>query len=128
MGSFSSGRWIVGLFIYFFLFFTVTYSVINEVDDTDISFKDPGFGSQVQNESTSDEIDFSGNSSGIDYSQTESTYSGWKATIAVITGINSANVQLGVPSEWQFVFSFFLFWLPFLMLIWSIYMAIPFFH
>jgi hypothetical protein len=48
MGEFSSGRWIVGLSIYFFAVFILIYSTLGAADyyDTDIgsvAVNDPGF-------------------------------------------------------------------------------------
>ena len=128
MGEFSAGKWIIGLFIYFFVFYIITLSIVNTVDDSGVHFADPGFGSSIQNETAIDDMTFGGNETGIDYSNTEVSYTGWKATLSIMTGINSNNISIGVPAQWQFIFSFFLFWLPFMMLIWAIYMAIPFFH
>lgn len=49
-------------------------------------------------------------------------------TIAVITGIGYNSANLGMPASWAFVGQFLIFWIPFFMLLWAIYMALPFVH
>lgn len=55
MGNFNSGRWIVILLVYFFLFFVAVHSVLNAqaaigVSDNRVSISDPGFKTAVGNQ------------------------------------------------------------------------------
>lgn len=49
MGEFESGKWIIGILIYFVIFFTLTLSVVNaraidpSSDQSRVSINDPGF-------------------------------------------------------------------------------------
>jgi hypothetical protein len=206
MGEFSSGRWIVGLSLYFFTFFLIVYSFLGgaeamnasetttpKIDTTGIYADEPGFSSLNNQpylqygECTGrpnyfcSSIGFDDNLScslpaypgcywhtnilgeegcvgvfeGIceDYSDdrnctmvgcTWSNYTStgaaqvqgvtntgfdWssiKDTIGVMAG--GMNADIGLPWRWAFVGSFLFFWLPFFMLSWSIYMALPFLH
>lgn len=51
-------------------------------------------------------------------------------TIAVMVGYNGLEESkfLNIPSKIVFMFTFFLFWIPFVMLIIAIYFALPFAH
>jgi hypothetical protein len=35
---------------------------------------------------------------------------------------------VGIPAGWHFIFSFIFVWLPFFMMLWAVYMAVPFLH
>ena len=197
MGEFNAGTWIVGLCLYFFVFFIVVFSMVNALAETGeynsgISVHDPGF-------SSSSNIPFAqsgvckgrphylcssfGSINGIDNATACNSYQGcywganvfkddsckgvfigscddytngticsvvgctwsdftglgatsnnlavtfdWgvvKDTVGFMTGFDA---NLGAPSWLQFIISFPLFWLPFFMLLWSIYMALPFLH
>jgi hypothetical protein len=48
-----------------------------------------------------------------------------KNTIGFMAGFS---FDAGIPSGWHFLFSFIFIWLPFFMLMWAVYMAIPFMH
>ena len=45
-----------------------------------------------------------------------------------ITSINAGNVDLGIPLAFNYIFSFIFFWIPAIMFLWSLYMALPFVH
>jgi len=47
----------------------------------------------------------------------------FRATIAIMTGFG---VDIGLPVWVNFIYSFLFFWVPFVMLLWSLYVAIPF--
>ena len=51
-----------------------------------------------------------------------------KTTLSIITGISAGNVNIGIPSAFIYIFSFLFFWIEFFMLMWALYMALPFFH
>jgi len=52
-----------------------------------------------------------------------------KATLSIITGIGAGNIDIGVPPAYIYIFSFLFFWLEGLfILLWALYMALPFFH
>lgn len=194
MGEFSSGRWILGLSIYFFGFFCVVFFIMNAqaeagVTSDTLSVTDPGFQSVgnipyaqtgsctgkpfylcrsmgIDNDSICDLYlgcywsngiftephcagvfedsdcgdetdqgnctltgctwtDFTGLGGSTISASSSFDWSSVKDSIGFMTGFNAT---LGAPSIIQFVISFFFFWLPFFMLLWSIYMAIPFLH
>lgn len=52
----------------------------------------------------------------------------WSATKATIGVMSGFNADIGIPSAFQFIFSFLFFWIPTFMLIWAIYMALPWLH
>jgi len=52
-------------------------------------------------------------------------WSAVKDTILIMTGFDAS---IGAPASIMFIVSFFMFWIPFFMLLWSIYMALPFIH
>ena len=129
MGEFEAGKWIISLTLYFFLFFLIVFSVIEgSVDDVDdVVFSNPGFAG-VSTPENVDSSFSSVNDSGIDYGDTDVSYSTFTSTLAVITGINSAKVKIGMPATFRWIFSFILFWIPFIIFVWSIYMALPIIH
>jgi len=51
-----------------------------------------------------------------------------KATLSIITGISAGNVNIGIPPAYIYIFAFLFFWIEFFMLLWALYMALPFFH
>ena len=122
MGKFQSGVWIIGLLIYFISLFIIISSVVIAANEygisTAASFADPGFGSYSGNMSTPD------TASAADTAD----MSGIKTTLSIITGIGASDIILGVPAAFVYIFSFLFFWLEFVMLIWALYMSIPFFH
>ena len=48
-----------------------------------------------------------------------------KNTLALMTGFSA---EIGLPGSIRFIYSFFMFWLPFFMLLFSMYMALPYIH
>lgn len=48
-----------------------------------------------------------------------------KNTMLVMTGFNAS---IGIPASIAFIFGFIFFWIPFFMLLWALYMALPFLH
>ena len=122
MGEFQAGKWIILLLLYFFtLFIIVNYTVQasnNYGIDIDARFADPGFGSKNINLSTPDSASAADTAS----------MTGIKTSLAVITGINAEDVSIGIPTGYIYIFAFLFFWIEFIMLLWSLYMAIPFFH
>jgi hypothetical protein len=52
-------------------------------------------------------------------------WSAVKNTLLLMTGFDA---QLGIPGGFAFIGNFIFFWLPFFMLLWSVYMALPFIH
>jgi len=130
MGDFNSGVWIILLSVYFLVFYLIVSSAISglnamEIDNT-LRFDDPGF-NKVTAPGT-DGYTFNGSTTTLDYTRPTSSYSTFKASLSVMTGINSGNVNIGMPSAFRYIISFLFFWIPFFMLIWAVYMAIPFFH
>jgi hypothetical protein len=122
MGQFQAGVWLVMLCIYFFSLFLLINSVVNAGADygliIDAGFSDPGFENYGANMSTPDSASAGDTAS----------MSGIKATFSIITGIGAGSINLGVPTAFVWMFSIMFFWIEFIMLIWAIYMAIPFFH
>ena len=55
----------------------------------------------------------------------EYDWSTMRDTIGIMTGFRA---DIGIPSWANWIFSFLFFWIPFLLLVWSIYMALPFLH
>jgi len=51
-----------------------------------------------------------------------------KATLSIITGIGAGQIIIGIPAAFVYIFSFLFFWIEFFMLLWALYMALPFFH
>lgn len=191
MADFKAGSWIIGLALYFFIFFLIIYSLVNVGDDMGadlgISVRDPGFQTELNpyteggecasgwtygsafcswtnansNESCSyipgctwDGTDCTGIPNLLAYggecsplmnetlcrlldcpfitynSETgfsssydeENDISTIKATFGIMTGFEA---DTGIPSAFNFIFSFIFFWIPFIMFIWAIYMVIP---
>jgi len=52
-------------------------------------------------------------------------WSGVRNTIGVMTGFTA---NIGMPAAWAFLFSFIFFWIPFFILLWASYMALPWVH
>jgi len=122
LGEFQAGKWITILLLYFFgLFVVINYVIAASIDygiTTDARFADPGFGSEDVNLSTPDTATLTDTAS----------MTSVKTSLAVITGISASDVSIGLPAAFIYIFSFLFFWIEFFMLLWSIYMAIPFFH
>ena len=122
MGEFPAGKWIVILSLYFFVFFIIvnyTISASNHYGlSTSARFNDPGFGSESINISTPNTASASDNAD----------VSNIKASVAVITGINAGDVDIGLPTWVIYIFSFIFFWLPFAMMLIALYFILPFFH
>ena len=195
MGEFESGKWIVGLLLYFFMFFVLVFSFVAAADDLgldhQVSTNDPGFAnnqilpnvlgfcegnkflscsSMVVTNATNPTCDsfvgcewepnpFFGDPRcqgiletqescsrqgdqtrcfivGCDWIQTDGeglsldtdngvTLNTFTASIGVMTGFRA---DIGVPGNYRWIFSFLFFYIPFIMLLWSLYMAIPFIH
>lgn len=209
MGEFSSGRWIVGLAIYFFAIFVLIYSTVGAslyygTDINGVYVNDPGFNSANNNplaqgglcdgtpygrcaslgadtqeyceafsnlttpglfeigghwffpqqdcywdnstnscKGTMFALTCDGNFTtnqalceAVDCTWTDFTTSGgvsgdtfdWgkiKATIGFLSGMSYG---IGIPAGWHFLFAFIFVWLPSFMLLWAIYMALPFLH
>jgi len=123
MGEFNAGKWILALSIYFIALFTITLAAINigteyDVDSSGMYAKgdfggetDPGgFANVTLDDATSSNMD---------------TVFG---AIGFLTGFGSDKIGLGTPAAWNWLISFFLFYLPLVALIWALYMALPFLH
>lgn len=52
----------------------------------------------------------------------------WSRTKNVISIMSGFSAEIGFPAAYRFIYSFIFFWIPFFMLLWAIYMAIPFIH
>lgn len=122
MGEFKAGQWIVVLLVYFFLLFLIISQVVSAALHYDVEttaqFNDPGFGSEDINISNPDTASAADTAS----------MSGITASISVITGINAANVKIGIPVGYIYIFSFLFFWLEFVMLLIALFFMLPFFH
>ncbi len=134
MGKFQSGIWLIGLMIYFFLLFTIIYTVVeagkiyeegvdySTVDYKSVSADDVGFQNiepqPVGNETFKRKW----------YAISSASISPVLSTLSIITGIGSGHVYVGMPVTFKYIFSFFFFWIPYVILIWAIYMALPFAH
>ena len=123
MGQFNAGTWIVGLLIYFTLFFTIVYCVAAAVPTSGVSYSDPGYGASPSQSTSITDINSSGS-----VSTSTPGMSNVMTTLSIITGVGSGSYQIGMPGGWDWLFSFFMFYLPFFMLLWSIYMALPIIH
>lgn len=129
MGQFSAGRWIVGLSIYFAVFYLICFSIAGAVNATSgenagVTFNDPGFGSNPPTGT----INNPGNVTSIDYDTSGDSYSSGVSAWGIMTGINAENTSVGNLGGWSWVFSIFFFWIPGIMYLWCIYMALPFLH
>ena len=51
-----------------------------------------------------------------------------RTTVSFITGINAAQVKIGLPVAFIYIFSFIFFWIPFIMLAISFWFILPFLH
>jgi len=58
----------------------------------------------------------------------KSSVSSIRQTVNFITGINAAEVRIGVPNAFIYIFSFIFFWIPFIMLAFSFWFILPFLH
>jgi len=126
MGEFNAGVWIVSLSLYFVILFLIVNASLNMaleygIDDDDISAEDTGF--------------FSADGTGAGSYQNVTIDSGSTAnmntffeSIKFLTGLGGTSIQLGEPSQFSWIFRFILFYIPLLMLIWSVYMALPIIH
>jgi len=129
MGEFNSGIWIVGISIYLFGLFLVVHSILNvaneyELDRDGVYASDPGFLSSKSNpENTGDSY----RNITISTSTSQNLGSIFD-TLGFITGFGATSIGLGIPSGYIWIFSFLFFWIPFFMLAWAIYMALPFIH
>ena len=192
MGEFQSGKWVIGLSIYFFIFFLILYSTINAAAeigvDHDLSVSDPGFQTDITpytsgtctgniglldsfwctripniqsnetctlisgcswdgevcvgsinlvtdcdsyNQTYCELLEPNGcvwnedEDSSVDPTDAISPVSGLTESIKFLFGFNA---RLGMPGAYQFIISFFFFWIPFMALLWSLYMSLPFLH
>jgi len=129
MGKFDAGRWIIVLGIYFFSLFLVTTAVINSqsylgYDASDLNVKDTGFLT-----SATDPDGRGLNYRNVTFTDTSSAnMNSIFDSIGFLTGFGADTVSYGIPSGWVWVFSIILFWIPMFMLLWAIYMALPFLH
>ena len=201
MGQFNSGLWIIGIILYYFIFFLLTFSAVSAfnhygIDASGISANDPGFQTasndpmsqggecigaipltcggmnaddnttcSMINGCTWDATDLrcegfhqegacdtpnplspnngprnesfcnilgchwssystSGSPATVDPDDTFD-WSSVKNTIGVMSGFSA---DIGIPSAFQWIFSFIFFWVPFFALLWAVYMALPFVH
>lgn len=123
MGKFKAGTWIIILFIYFFTLFIAVNQIVSasnhyNIETDNIRYADPGF------ENFNSDFDIPDNASSSD----TGSISDLKATVSVITGIGASQINIGVPSAFIYIFSILFFWIEFIMILWALYMAIPFFH
>jgi hypothetical protein len=127
MGDFNSGKWIVGLLMYFTVMFLVVYCVKAGMPDSttaqNMQYSDPGYGSTIQLNKT-----IGGVSSTDSVGTSTPGMSNIMGTLSILTGIGSGSYSIGIPAMWAWLFSFIFFYIPFFMLLWSIYMAIPIIH
>jgi len=202
MGQFESGKWVIGLSLYFFVFFLIMTSVINtsdelNIDRGDLYVADSGFQTvltpfdsgtcvgkisrfKLNYCSSYDSLDSNGTCSLIDgctwsegwFSEycegnpspsviptTDCSYisnqticevlendgctwldktdietidpsqsysnGGLVTSIKFLFGFNA---RLGIPATYRFIIIFLFFWIPFMALLWAIYMSAPFLH
>jgi len=52
----------------------------------------------------------------------------WSSTISAFVAMTGFSGDLGVPTGFRFFVHVFIFWIPFFILIWAIYMALPWIH
>lgn len=121
MGQFESGRWISILLLYFFFLFLITFCITGMMGESQPS--NP-FGTSAPTDGSS----FSANNTDVNFDSASTSYSNFKASIAILTGFDVGEYGSSMPSDWAFVFSFLVFWIPAFMLAWSIYMALPWVH
>ena len=125
MGDFQAGHWIIFLLLYFFFFFLGVFSFLNAAnsigtDTSGIRLDDPGFvnasgqfGTPTNTTTTNLLDDFS--------------WGNVKATFNFMIGFGQG-ATLGIPAVANWIFSFIFFYIPFMMLVWAIYMGLPFLH
>lgn len=186
MGQYESGKWLIGLALYYFAMFVVISSIASGLIHygiaTDARFNDPGFvelneqvsgscggnlvrlcGFVLANDNQSctimDGCSWDGTKcEGImsaeqcsDYlnatvcAVAQCTWTGTvvgdtvdpvepasmsvvKTTFSLMTGIGAEDVNIGIPTGFTYVFAFVFFWIPFVVMLWALYMALPFLH
>ena len=126
MVQFKAGYWLIGISLYFFLLFTI-------INIYSASFKD--YDNVNTNQMYAKNLPFPYNDT---YSQTgylssinESGTSGLKANkfldvLSFASGIGDNQIGIGLPIQFKWLFNFFFFWIPSFILMFSIYMLIPF--
>ena len=128
MGQFNSGYWIIGLSIYYFVFFLLLASVIqvgyeyDTVDTSGVYQTGIEFDATEQKGSLTNLSDVSADSSGNVNVKT------LIKTLSFASGIGTSELGIGFPAGFQFIFSFVFFWIPATMLLFAIYMALPVIH
>lgn len=194
MGQFSAGRWVVGLVLYFIMFFAVVFTFSNGAQSmgrpiTGVAVADPGFSTpsnqpfaqqntcsgtpyyfcsstKIDNDTLCNGIpgcyfNFNpifqttpycagvittacerfvnqGNCTLVGCTWTDFTSPQGSGTVAITTTFDWSAVKntilimsgfqatIGIPLIALFIVNVFLFWIPFFMLLWSLYMALPF--
>lgn len=126
MGEFSSGKWVVLITLYFIFMFVVVFG-----------FQTISGGVSVSGDTQA--VFYSGdydNASGMETVNTsvgvfDSTTSGWSnffAAISFLSGISADDYDFGISSSYLWLVRLIFFYIPFIMLIISVYFAIPFLH
>lgn len=127
MGEFKAGQWIIMLLVYFTLLFIIVYCVRLGFTESEsaqqLVYDDPGYGAASAATNQIGSQDPAGS-----VSTGSPGMSNIVAALSVMTAVNSDNVHIGIPAAWHWLFSFFLFYIPFTMLLWAIYMALPILH
>lgn len=124
MGEYKSGPPIFLLSLYFMVFFILVLSMKSAsaehgtADMSGLRLDDPGFQAMnPENGSIADSVSASDNFN----------WKNIKDTFSFMLGFGIGS-DLGVPSFIAWAFSFVFFYLPFMILLFSIYMALPFMH
>lgn len=125
MGEFNSGRWAILLSLYFILMFIVVFGFSESMSDVNVSSGAKSVFYSGSDTNISGLSDF--NSSQTIYSS-GSSWGSFFSAISFMTGISSDDYEFGLPATWAWMFRLFMFYIPFLMLLTSIYFAIPFIH
>lgn len=129
MGDFKAGTWIISLAVYFFFLFLIVTAIINAsitlgFDTAGINVDEPSF---LSDDTNPDGRGLNYRNATIDSGTTANMGSIFDS-LGFLTGFGAHSVDYGIPSGWVYVFALILFWIPFFMLLWSIYMALPFMH
>lgn len=192
MGEFQAGKWLIGLFIYFSIFFVITYVTISAQLDVgvvpDMETDDPGFLSQANlayqaggyctgyvpeafcsaltlpsrdnntcimlseygcswfgtfcsgalsinfcranmNRTVCEALECEyTNVKDSDSYKYEGDFTQDTKVLATLGAMSGFSPDLGIPSSWNWLFALIFFWIPSIMLLWSIYMSLPVIH
>lgn len=129
MGEFKSGIWIFYLILYFVAIIFITMWTLNLSDEYNLNNEnihiDSG-GLFTSNINTNNNLN---NISQTQYSaDSKISLKTFMQSISFLSGLNSNNNNLGTPSSLNIYISLFIFWIPGILLLWAVYMALPFMH